>query len=93
MAATYEEIVTYLVDASDAQSDYGQKVAKMHRLGRHELKIEMIKLILLSYYVRMLEKYFDCDDYEVDNFFTTEQAKDIMERINGICKTFIYLKI
>ena len=45
------------------------------------------------YCVKALEKYFDGYDYENNNFFTKAEAKDIMERLNSICKTFIYLDI
>lgn len=93
MAATPEQITTYLLTITDAQSDYGQKVAKYHRLGRYELTEYMLKLTILSYYIQILEKYFDCDDYEQNNFFTVEEAKDIMDRINDITNTFIHLKI
>lgn len=92
MAATPAEINSYLLNITDAQSDYGEKIAKYHRLGRPNISCDNLKLIILGYYVRILEKYFD-DDYENNNFFTTEEAKDIMERINKICKTYIYLKI
>jgi len=93
MAATQQQIVDYLLNITDVQSDYGKKVAKYCRVGRPNLKVEFIKIILLSYYVRILEKYFDTTDYTINNFFTTEEAKDIMERINKIASTFIYLEI
>lgn len=93
MAATYQQIVDYLLNITDAQSDYGNKIAKHCKLGRPDLKNEFIRLTLLGYYVRILEKYFDSTDYTTNNFFTTEEAKDIMERINKICSTFIYLEI
>ena len=87
---TDEGIVNFLLNITDAQSDYGKKVAKYSRLGRPDLKNEYIKLTLLSYYVRALEKQYDATDYSIDNFFTIEEAKDIVERINKICSTFIY---
>lgn len=93
MAATYEEIVNYLLNITDAQSDYGKKIAKYCKVGRPNMRSNFIKLTLLGYYIKILEKYFNCNNYEVNNFFTTEEAKDIMERINKITNTFIYLKI
>lgn len=93
MAATAEQIAVYLLTLTDAQSDYGRKVAKECRIGKSDTKNDFIKLTLLSYYIRSLEKYFDTTDYENNNFFTTTEAKDIMERINGICGTFHYLEI
>lgn len=93
MAATPSDIANYLLTITDAQSDYGYKVSKHFRLGRKDLKNEMIKLIVLGYCVRILEKYFDCTDYTANNFFTEDEATEIMRKINNICKTFIYLDI
>ncbi len=87
---TDTEVVNFLLNVTDAQSDYGKKVAKYSRLGRPNLKNEYIRLTLLSYYVRTLEKYFDAADYSINNFFTIDEAKDIVERINKICSTFLY---
>lgn len=91
MAATKEQIVSYLLTVTDAQSEYGKRLAKYCKMGRSNLKVEFIKLTLLSYYIKSLEKYFDSTDYTINNFFTMDQANDIMERINKICSTFIYL--
>jgi len=91
--ATYEDIVYYLLSITDAQSDYGKKVAKDFIIGRPNMKVELIKLTLLGYYIRALEKYFDTPDYTVNNFLTVAEAKDIMERINKICSRYIYLDI
>ena len=75
---TDEGIVNFLLNITDAQSDYGKKVAKYSRLGRPDLKNEYIKLTLLSYYVRALEKYFDTTDYSIDNFFSRPDESNIM---------------
>lgn len=93
MSATPEEISTYLLNITKAQSDYGKKVARYYALGRYNIKNEMIKIMVLSRYVQMLEKYFSQTDYENNNFFTTDEAKEVMKRINTICKTFFNLDI
>lgn len=93
MAATQEEIVDYLLDITEAQSEFGRKVALHCRLDRPSLKVEKIELCILEYCVKCMEKYFGSTDYENDNFFSVSEAKDVMERINSICKTFIYIEL
>ena len=85
MAATPAQITNFLLDLTNAQSEYGKKVALHSRLGRSDARVEMIKLTILSYCIQCLEKYFDGYDYENNNFFTEEEAKDIIERVNTIC--------
>jgi hypothetical protein len=93
MAATPTQITNFLLDLTNAQSDYGKKVALHAKLGRQDTRVEMIKLTILSYCIQCLEKYFNEYDYENHNFFTEDEAQDIMERINEICGTFIYLEL
>ena len=93
MAATQEQIIDYLLDITEAQSEFGKKVALHCKLGRPNLKIEKIELSTLEYCVKCMEKYFGSSDYETNNFLSIDEAKDIMERINSICKTFIYIEL
>jgi len=87
MAATTEDINAYLYNIRGAFADYGSNLANAQRLGRTDLKCYEMKFRLLKYFVRILVDYFDSDDYENVNFFTTDEAHDVMQHINNICGT------
>jgi len=93
MAASSIDINNYLTSIMDAQSDYAKEIALDYRLGRQECKTDKIKLVTLSYLVRAMKKYFAKSDYSVNNLYTTVEANDIMEKINKICNTYIYIEI
>jgi hypothetical protein len=87
MAATTDDINAYLYNIRGAFADYGSNLANAQRLGRTDLKCYEMKFRLLKYFVRILVDYFDSDDYENVNFFTTDEAHDVMQHINNICGT------
>jgi len=93
MTATTIDINNYLTSIMDAQSDYAKNIALDYRLGRSECKVDKIKLITLSFLVRAMKKYFAKTDYENNNLYTKDEARDVMEKINKICNTFIYIEI
>lgn len=98
MAATQTQINNYIASIRYAHSLFVNKLATKERLGHKDVFCCRIKMVLLSYYVRMLEDYFaqheaGGDTYEDYNFFTTEEAADIMQHINAICDTFYTLDI
>lgn len=98
MAATQTQIDSYIASIRYAHSLFSEKVSKKGKLARRNQCCDHIKLILLGYYVRMLEDYFDQhddsgDSYEDYNFFTVAEATDIMQHINAICSTNYYLDI
>jgi hypothetical protein len=87
MAATVDEINGYLYNIRLAFVEYGSNLAYAQRLGTDELECPEMKLRVLRYLVRILIDYFDSDDYENINFFTTEEARDVAQQINNICHT------
>jgi hypothetical protein len=87
MAATTEQINAYLYNIRSAFVDYGNNLANAQRLGRTDLHCYEMKFRVLKYLVRIMVDYFDSDDYENVNFFTTEEARDVMQHINNICGT------
>ena len=87
MAATTEQINAYLYNIRSAFVDYGSNLANAKRLGRIDLQCYEMKFRILKYLVHLMIDYFDSDDYENTNFFTTEEARDIMQHINNICGT------
>jgi hypothetical protein len=87
MAATTDEINAYLYNIRSAFVDYGNNLANAQRLGRVDLQCYEMKFRVLKYLVRILVDYFDSSDYENINFFTTEEARDVMQHVNNICGT------
>ena len=87
MAATVDEINAYLYNIRVAFSEYGSALANAQRLGTDRLECSEMKFRILKYMIRIMVDYFDSDDYENVNFFTTEEARDIAQHINNICKT------
>jgi len=87
MAATSTEIDNYIINIRSAFADYGSNLANAQRIGREDLGCYQMKFRILKYLVRIMVDYFDGDDYENVNFFTTEEARDVMQHINNLCGT------
>ena len=87
MAATTTEINSYLYNIRKAQSEYGANLSKAQQLGRTDIECQMNKFVTLKYMVRIVIDYFDSDDYENVNFFTTDEIRDVMQHINNLCGT------
>lgn len=98
MAAVQDDIDSYIASIRYAHSEFVGKIAIKAKLKGKQTLCQKVKLTLLAYYVRMLEDYFaqhdDAGDtYEDYNFFTTDEATDIMQHINTICETNYFLDI
>lgn len=87
MAANQEEINAYLYNIRSAFVSYGNNLANAQRLGRTDLSCYEMKFRVLKYLLRIMVDYFDSSDYENVNFFTKEEARDVMQHINNICGT------
>lgn len=87
MAATTTEINAYLYNIRTALSEYGSNLAQAQRIGRTDILCYNIKFRILKYLVRIMIDYFDSSDYENVNFFTTDEAFDVVQHINNICGT------
>jgi hypothetical protein len=91
MAATTIEIDDYITNIRSAITDYGEALAIKQMIGRTDLYCDRMKLMLLSAYLDCIVDYFEQDTvlvrYDVNNFFTTTEIRDIMQHINNICKT------
>ena len=94
MAATSAEIDIYISDIRSAIADFGEAVSIKQRIGNTDIYCDRIKLMLLSGYLDCISDYFLQDvpadplnRYNVNNFFTVAEIRDIMQHINLICKT------
>lgn len=87
MAASQLEITTYLNNVRTAYINYASDLANAQQLGRTDLDCYKIKFRILKYLVRIITDYFNTTDYETINFFTEDEAEDVMQKINSICGT------
>lgn len=93
MAVTQTEIDQYIADIREAHITYGNNLANAQKLGRQDLCWYMLKFRILNHLVKIMEDYFDSSDYENINFFTVDEARDVMQHINLICNTNHILEI
>lgn len=93
MAATPTEIANYLASIYYAQSEYVDKLTVKERLGYKEINYPRILACILDCYIYTMEEYLSQADYANNNFFTTDEAEEIMYRINLICDTNFYLDL
>ena len=93
MAATAGDIADYLVSIYYAQSVYTDKLILKEKLGHTDVFCDRIKTAILSCYVYLMVEYLSQVDYENNNFFTTDEAEEIMYKINRICDTNYYLDL
>jgi hypothetical protein len=85
MAASAGEILAYLTDIKYAQSIYMDKVTRSEFLGDDDIFKLNLRNTILSYYVEIMVGYFAQSAYDSNNFFTTVEAQDVINRINRLC--------
>ena len=92
--ATAGEISTYIYNIRCAFADYGYVLSKYQRIGSEDIECFKVRFNLLNYYIKVIIDYLDSDDYAADvNFFTTDEARDIIQKINNICGTYYMLNL
>jgi len=90
MAASTQQIGDYLSDIRYGLSIMADDVNRRERLGHfRDIFKYKVRLYILTSYVEIMEDYFSQDDgagsYATDNFFTTDDAQEIVNRINRLC--------
>ena len=101
MAATLVQVNNYISSIRVGISDYVDRVCVRERLGNTNTFCNRQKVILVSAYLDCVVDYFqpfidrDTDDgsYSTNNFFTTEEIRDMMQHINNICGTFYMIQL
>ena len=84
--ATAPQIAAYLSDILYAQSVYMDDLNLRERLGHKDLFRYKVRNLLLDYFVQIMIDYFSVGiTYASNNFFTTTEVKDIINRINSLC--------
>ena len=87
MAASTNDINSYLYNIECAHSDFGAQVANYEKLGRTGIQIYKVKLLLLGHLVSVMQDFFNTPNYLTNNFYTTIQILPIIDGINNICGT------
>lgn len=85
--ATQGEINTYLSNILYAQSVYMDEVIKRERVGYKDIFNYRLKSYILNCYINIMVDYFSQTVYDTNNFFTTDEVDDIIDRINVLCDT------
>lgn len=93
MAATANEIRDYLVSIYTAQSNYMDKLTLKEQLGHKDITCLRIRASILACYIYVMEEYLTQEIYYTNTFFTTDEAEEIMYRINKICDSNYYLDL
>ena len=87
MAASALDIANYLTYIMYAQSVYMDDINKREKLGHTELFKYRLRNTILNDYVKIMIDYFSQSTYNSNNFFTTDEVQDIIDRINVLCDT------
>jgi len=91
---TLQEISAYLDNIRGAYADYGSDLARYQKLGRQEIECYKLRFELLTYFVKIIVDYFNRGTgYATKNFFTTAEARDIIQHLNNICGTSYMLDL
>lgn len=90
MAATTQQIGAYLSNIRYALSTMMDDVNRRERQGHfRDIFKYKVRVYILSAYVEIMEDYFSQDNgagsYASHNFFTTDEATEIVNRINSLC--------
>jgi len=55
--------------------------------GRVDNEVYLIKLQAINEYCNIIIDYFSEDDYENNNFFTTDEILEIIDHFNDLCNS------
>jgi len=94
MSATAGEITTYISNVRYALADYGYVVSNYQKIGSEDIECYKLRFNLLGQYVKLIIDYLSLGAlYATDNFFTEAEARDVIQKINSICKTYYMLDL
>lgn len=100
MAATLTQVNNYISYIRNGIADFANTVATKEQLGKNDLFCERQKIVLASAFLDIIVDYFDpfvssggTDAYDENNFFTTDEIRDVMQHLNNVCDTFYMLDL
>lgn len=86
--ATIINEINFKNQIASAVGNYGTKLANKEKLGNSNIS-NKFKFTLLTMMYEILLDYLDISDSTDENFFTTDEARDILEHFNRIANTTI----
>ena len=94
MAATAGEITTYISNVRYAFADYGEQLSIYQKIGSENIECYKVRFNLLNYYVRIIVDYLNRGtSYATNNFFTTAEARDVIQKINDLASVYYMLDL
>ena len=100
MAANLTQVNNYISYIRDGIAEYVDSVTLKERLGHTDMFCERQKVILLSAYLDCIVDYFDpfvisygSVAYDTNNFFDTDEIRDVMQHVNNICGTHYMIEL
>jgi hypothetical protein len=83
----------YILAIKDKYSQKVNSTANQELMGVKLVNLRKVEDALLTAYIEIIESYFDVEVTGDDNFFTIEEAKDIMQHINNLLNTNYWVNI
>jgi hypothetical protein len=100
MAATLTQVSNYISYIRVGIAEFTNKVTIKERLGHKDLFCNRQKVVLLSAYLDCIVDYFDpfvsssgSVAYDTNNFFTTDEIRDVMQHVNNLAGTFYMIEL
>ena len=101
MTSSVLQVTNYLNSTRVGVADFVNRVCIKEMLGHTDNFCNRQKTMLVAAYLDCVVNYFtpfieagvDDHSYDTNNFFTTDEIKDIMQHINNICGTFYTLDL
>jgi hypothetical protein len=84
-------IINFLIALRREVSVFTDTTLDRESLTYDNRRLNIINQILVSSYYRLLEYYFRTTDITGDtNFFTEDEIREVIDRLNNIMKTYLY---
>lgn len=84
-------IIDFLLNLRRAVSIYTSIITDQENLTVTNRRLNIIKLNMVISYYEILESYFNTVITGDDNFFTEEEIQTIIDKINNIMETYLYV--
>jgi len=101
MASTVTEVNNYISSIRVAVADSVDDACRKEMLGHTDTFCSRQKVILASAYMDCIVDYFtpfveagvNDGSYANNNFFTTDEIRDVMQHLNNVCGTFYMIEL
>jgi hypothetical protein len=101
MASTVTQVSNYISSVRVGVADFVDGACLKERLGHTDTFCSRQQVILASAYLDCVVDYFtpfidagnNDGSYATNNFFTTDEIRDMMQHLNNICDTFYMIEL